>query len=51
MIGRSRDLDITIAFLLGCELRSAWKLSVDKWKLGEKPPNLMKETEEENRGK
>ena len=51
VIGRSRDHDITIAFPLRRELRWAWKLSVDEWKLGEKPPNPMKETEEENQGK
>ena len=48
---RSHDHHITIAFFLRRELRWVWKLSVDEWKLGEKSPNFMKETEEENWGK
>ena len=51
VIGKSRDHDITIAFFFRCQLRWAWKLFVKGWELGEKPPNLMKKDEEENRGK
>ena len=39
---------ITIAFFFGRELRSAWNCP-KKWRFGEKPPNPMRETEEENR--
>ena len=51
VIGRSRDHDITIAFLLRRKLRWAWKSSVEEWKLSEKFSNPMRETEKENQGK
>ena len=50
-VPRSRDHDITIAFFLGRKLREAWKSDVDEWELGEKPSNLIRETEEENQEK
>ena len=50
VIGKFRDHEITFAFFLRRELRWAWKLSIKEWEPGEKPPNLIKKTEEENRG-
>ena len=39
---------ITIASFFGRELCWAWKRWREEWESGEKPPNLMKETGEEN---
>ena len=53
VIGRFRDHNITIAFFLRYKLRWAWRrLSKNlEWKLGEKPPNPIRETKKENQGK
>ena len=41
---------ITIASFFGRKLCWVWKCWREEWEPGEKPPNPMKETGEENRG-